>query len=85
MERFKLEFQDAVFFERYEELSDKRIRYYLGLKRAARALSDPQARQETQDLLRAGKGGIPIEEADLVMDFELLCARGFILRTRTGD
>jgi hypothetical protein len=84
MERYRLDFQDNVFFERYGELSDKQIRFYLDLRRAAVVGSDPQVRHDTQEMVRAGKGTIPIEEADLVMDFEMLCERGFIRRTPSG-
>jgi len=81
MERFTLQFQDGIFFDRFEELSDKQIRYYLNLRRAYQFGLDPQHRKETQEMVRAGEGTIPIEKIDLVMDFELLCERDFIRRT----
>jgi hypothetical protein len=85
MERYRLEFQDGVFFERFRELSDQQIRYYLGLRQAYRRLSaDPQERQQVAESVRAGEGKIGIEEVDLVMDFELLCEKGFIWRARSG-
>lgn len=85
MERFRLEFRDEVFFERYVELSDKQIRYYLDLRVAAHIMGfDQQVRQEVQELVRAGEGVIGIEDAHLVMDFELLCNEGFIRRIPSG-
>ena len=85
MERFQLEFQDAVFFERYTELSAKQIRFYLDLRRTVVEASDPEVKQEIQRRIQAGEGTLGIEEADLIMDFELLCDSGFIRRERMGS
>jgi hypothetical protein len=81
MEKYTFEFDDRVFFERYEELSDKQIRFYLGLRKAARLASNPRVKEE---LLEGAKGTLGIDQADLVMDLELLCDKCFIRRERIG-
>lgn len=84
MERFSLEFQDRVFFERYAELSDKQIRFYLDMRRASRMLSDPQVQEEIRQRSEAGEVTIGIENVDFIMDLKLLCEKGFTIRERTS-
>ena len=84
MERYRWLFQDHVFFERHQELSDKQVRLYLGWRQAVRSLADPLTRREVQQQIDAGRGGIGIEDAELIADVELLCEKGFILRERIG-
>jgi hypothetical protein len=81
MEEYTFECDDRVFFERYEELSDKQIRFYLGLRKTMRLAYSTKVKQE---LLEGAKETLGIEDADLVMDLELLCHNGFIRRERIG-
>jgi hypothetical protein len=83
MEQFTLEFQDRTFFERYAELSGKQIRFYLDLRRAVQLGSDPDVRREVREKVEAREGSIGREDVDFVMNLELLCEQGFILRERT--
>jgi hypothetical protein len=84
MERFRLKYQDDVFFERYDELSDQQIRFYLDMRRAIRMGRDPQVRCQVRQEVEEGKGKIGIDDVGFIMDFELLCEKGFILRERVG-
>jgi hypothetical protein len=83
MERYRWRFQDRAFFERFEELSDKQIRVYLGMRRAGELVKNPEVIREAQEVIAAGEFTIGIEQFDLIADIELLCEKGLILRERT--
>jgi hypothetical protein len=85
MERYHWEFQDAVFFERYTELSDKHIRTYLDLRRALPIASGPEGKRLVAEARERGEGGIGIEEVNLVAYIEMLCEKGFISRQLLDD
>jgi hypothetical protein len=79
MESYRWTFHDNVFFERFEELSDKQISVYLKLRKAnirARQLG----RQGIDAQREPGARGIPIEQVGLVADVEMLCESGFVSR-----
>jgi hypothetical protein len=84
MDTYNWDFQDRAFFERYDELSDKQIRVYLGLRRTITLLRSPEVKAEAQEIIDAGRGGIGMDQVDLVMDIELLCEKGLIRRERRG-
>ena len=80
LQPYRWELRDEVFFNRCAELSDRQTRLYLNLRRGLRkALADTEFRREVE---RASEGKVlGIELADLIMDIELLCDKGIVLRT----
>lgn len=82
METYRFEPQDAVFFERHSELTDKQVRLYLRIRKAIEDLRNPGVLESEREQIQKGEGVLGIEHAELVMDAELLCELGFILRRR---
>ncbi len=69
--RDKVLFQDEVFFQRYGELSDKQIRFYLGLRRESMLM-----KVATKDTPRKGTAGGHLEYLKQAMR---LRDQGFII------
>jgi hypothetical protein len=79
MESYRWTFHDDVFVERFEELSDKQIREYLRLRKA-NILAGQLGRPGIDALRGPRERVIPLEEAGLVADVEMLCELGFVSR-----
>lgn len=69
---YRWSLQDEVFFDRYQELSNDQVRFYLGLRKAWI--------QQGGASLIVEQSGIGPEFADAMKGVQGLCDRGFILR-----
>ena len=83
MERFALNFQDDVFFDRFDELSAEQIRFYLDTRRMMRDWArdgHPTVRVNRKDSNWSDE-----DELRLLVNLGSLCEKGFILRETFGS